>query len=156
MFDISLLFLLGSSDSIETGYGLDGPRIEFRWGRDFPHLYRSTLGPHSRLYNGYRDFLKVKSGRGVKLTLTNPGHDVARDASLFKYLDSFCRLRGAMSGLSTSETSTTYSNANENASATFRFPIPGPPLELDWHATGMCRNGISNETKINLFGLKKL
>jgi hypothetical protein len=30
---------------IATGYGLDGPGIEFRWGRDFPHLSRSALGP---------------------------------------------------------------------------------------------------------------
>jgi hypothetical protein len=28
-----------------TGYGLDGPGIESRWGRDFPHLYRPALGP---------------------------------------------------------------------------------------------------------------
>jgi hypothetical protein len=35
----------GSSVSIATGYGLDGPGIESRWGRDFPHLSRPTLGP---------------------------------------------------------------------------------------------------------------
>jgi len=28
-----------------TGYGLDGPGIDFRWGRDFPHLSRPALGP---------------------------------------------------------------------------------------------------------------
>jgi len=27
----------GSSVSIATAYGLDGPGIESRWGRDFPH-----------------------------------------------------------------------------------------------------------------------
>jgi hypothetical protein len=26
-------------------YWLDGPGIEFRWGRDFPHLSRPALGP---------------------------------------------------------------------------------------------------------------
>jgi hypothetical protein len=31
--------------SIETGYGLDGPGIESRWGRDFPHLSRPAMGP---------------------------------------------------------------------------------------------------------------
>ena len=31
--------------SIATGYGLDGPGIESRWGRDFPHLSRLVLGP---------------------------------------------------------------------------------------------------------------
>ena len=34
----------GSSVGIVTGYGLDGPGIESRWGRDFPHLSRPTLG----------------------------------------------------------------------------------------------------------------
>jgi hypothetical protein len=28
-----------------TGYGLDGPGIESRWGRDFPHPSRPALGP---------------------------------------------------------------------------------------------------------------
>jgi hypothetical protein len=27
-----------------TGYGLDSPGIEFRWGRDFMHLSRPALG----------------------------------------------------------------------------------------------------------------
>ena len=35
----------GSVVGIRTGYGLDGPGIESRWGRDFPHLSRPALGP---------------------------------------------------------------------------------------------------------------
>ena len=35
----------GSSVDIVTAYGLDGPGIETRWGRDFPHLSRPTLRP---------------------------------------------------------------------------------------------------------------
>jgi hypothetical protein len=35
----------GSSVGIATGYGLESPGIESRWGRDFPHLSRSALGP---------------------------------------------------------------------------------------------------------------
>jgi hypothetical protein len=35
----------GSSVGIATGYGLDGPGIVSRWGRDFPHLSRLALGP---------------------------------------------------------------------------------------------------------------
>jgi len=34
-----------SSASISTRYGLDGPGIESRWERDFPHLSRPALGP---------------------------------------------------------------------------------------------------------------
>jgi hypothetical protein len=36
---------LGSIVGIATGYGLDGPGIKSRWGRDFPHLSRPALGP---------------------------------------------------------------------------------------------------------------
>jgi hypothetical protein len=35
----------GSSVGIATDYGLNGPEIESRWGRDFPHLSRPALGP---------------------------------------------------------------------------------------------------------------
>jgi hypothetical protein len=35
----------GSSVGIATEYGLDGRGIESRWGRDFPHLSRTALGP---------------------------------------------------------------------------------------------------------------
>jgi hypothetical protein len=35
----------GSIVGIATGYGLYGPGIKSRWGRDFPHLSRPALGP---------------------------------------------------------------------------------------------------------------
>ena len=35
----------GSSVGIATRYGLDGPAIESRWGRDFPHPSRPVMGP---------------------------------------------------------------------------------------------------------------
>ena len=35
----------GSSVVIATGYGLDGPGIESRWGGDLSHLSRPALGP---------------------------------------------------------------------------------------------------------------
>jgi hypothetical protein len=34
-----------SSVGIATYYELDGPGIESRWGRDFPHPSRPALGP---------------------------------------------------------------------------------------------------------------
>ena len=34
-----------SSVGIATRYGLDGPGIESRWGKDFQHPYRPALGP---------------------------------------------------------------------------------------------------------------
>jgi len=35
----------GSLTGIPTGCGLDGPGIDSRWGRDFPHMSRPALGP---------------------------------------------------------------------------------------------------------------
>ena len=35
----------GSIVGMATAYGLDGPGIESRWGRDFPHLSRPALRP---------------------------------------------------------------------------------------------------------------
>jgi hypothetical protein len=41
------MFWMGrdSSVSIATGYGMDGPGIESRWGRDFSHTSRPALRP---------------------------------------------------------------------------------------------------------------
>ena len=46
-FPLSYLYTMGrdSSVGIATHYGLDGPGIESRWGRDFPHPSRPALGP---------------------------------------------------------------------------------------------------------------
>jgi len=63
----------GSSVSIVTGYGLDGPGIESRWGRDFPHLSRPSLGstqPPVQWVPGLTP--GVKSGRGMTLTPPHP------------------------------------------------------------------------------------
>ena len=52
-----------------VGYGLNGPWIESRWGRDFTHLSRPALGlaqPPLLWVPGF--FEGLKSGRGVTLT----------------------------------------------------------------------------------------
>jgi hypothetical protein len=59
----------GSVVGIATGYGLDGPGIEFRLGRDFPHLSRPALWAHPASCTMVTEFFAgVKSGRGVTLT----------------------------------------------------------------------------------------
>ena len=45
-----------SSVGIETRYGLDGPGIESRWGRNFRTGPDRPWGPTSLLYNEYRVF----------------------------------------------------------------------------------------------------
>ena len=47
----------GSVDGVATGYGLDGPGIESRWGGEiFRTCPDRPWGPPSLLYNGYRVF----------------------------------------------------------------------------------------------------
>jgi hypothetical protein len=44
-----VLFYIVSRDgtvAMATGYGLDIPETESRWGRDIPHLTRPALGPN--------------------------------------------------------------------------------------------------------------
>jgi hypothetical protein len=46
-FNFLLLLCVGRDSSVGTAtrYGLDGPGIESRWQRGFPHLYRPVLWP---------------------------------------------------------------------------------------------------------------
>jgi len=57
---------LGSSVGIVTGYGLDGPGIEFRWGEIFRTCPDMLWGPPSLPYNGYRVFPGVKERPGCE------------------------------------------------------------------------------------------
>ena len=53
---------------IAPAYGLDGPGIESRWGRDFPHLSRPTLRLTQLPVQWVPDLSRVRCGRGVTLT----------------------------------------------------------------------------------------
>jgi hypothetical protein len=51
-----------------TRYGMEGPRIESRWGRDFPQPSRPALGPHQPPRRWVPGLSRGLSGRGVALT----------------------------------------------------------------------------------------
>jgi hypothetical protein len=58
-----------SSIGIATGYGLDGPGIESRWGARFSTPVQIGPGAHpASCTMGIGSFRGVKSGRGVTLT----------------------------------------------------------------------------------------
>ena len=74
----------GSVVGIATAYGLDGPRIESRWGRDFPHLSRPALRP--TLYSGYRVFPGGKVRPGCDADPSPPSSaEVKNRAELYLY-----------------------------------------------------------------------
>jgi len=58
-----------SSVGIATGYGLDGPGIEYRWKARFSASVQTGPGAHpASCTMGTGSFLGVKSGREVTLT----------------------------------------------------------------------------------------
>ena len=66
-----------SSVGIATGYRLDGPGTETRWGRDFPYL--STWSPPSLLYNVYRVFPEGKERPGRDADPSPPSSAVGHE-----------------------------------------------------------------------------
>ena len=61
----------GSSVGVATDYGLDGPGIESRWGRDFPPVQTGPGAHPTSCTMGTGSFPGVRCGRGVTLT-THP------------------------------------------------------------------------------------
>ena len=59
----------GSSVGIATDYGLDGPGIESRWGRDFPPVQTGPGAHPASCTMGTGSFPGVKYGRGILLTI---------------------------------------------------------------------------------------
>jgi len=67
---VNLLSGPGSVVGIATGYGLDGPGIECRWGARFSAPVQTGPGAHTASCTlGIGSFPGVKSGRGATLTL---------------------------------------------------------------------------------------
>jgi hypothetical protein len=58
-----------SSVDMTTRYGLLGPGIESRWGRDFPHPFGTVLWPTQPPIQWAPGLSRGQSGRGVALTI---------------------------------------------------------------------------------------
>ena len=76
----SILFVRGPSSSvgIATGYGLDGPGIESRWGEIFRTCSDRPSDPPSPLYIGYRDFPGGKERPGRDADPSPPSSAVVK------------------------------------------------------------------------------
>ena len=68
----------GSVVGIATGYGLDGPGIESRWGRDFPHLSRPTMGSTQPPVEWVPGLSRGKEGPGHDADLSPPSTAVVK------------------------------------------------------------------------------
>ena len=62
----------GNVVGIATGYGLDGPGIESRWGEIYRTCPDRPWGPPSLLYNGYRVFPGGKERPGSAVDPSPP------------------------------------------------------------------------------------
>ena len=67
---------------IATSYGLDGPGIESRWGRDFPHACRPVLGP---THNDCRVFPGGKAAGTWRWPSTPSSAEVKERVELYLY-----------------------------------------------------------------------
>jgi len=76
-----------------TGYGLDGPGIETRWGRDFPYLSRPALGPTQPPVQWVRVFPRGKERPGRDADPSPPSSAVGHER-VELYLYSPCGLYG--------------------------------------------------------------
>jgi len=85
---LSCLFHFTNSPSIgiATCYGLDGPGIESRWGREFPHPPRPDLRPLQPPIQWAPDLSRGWSCRGVTLTTHSPSSaEVKERVELYLY-----------------------------------------------------------------------
>jgi hypothetical protein len=61
-----------SAVDVATSYGLNGPAIVSRWGRNFPQMFTTALGPTQTLVRWVMGLIRVsfsgvkRQGRGVK------------------------------------------------------------------------------------------
>ena len=78
LLDCTVSFGPGSVTGIATGYGLDGPGIESRCGRDFPNLSRPILGPTQPPVQWVPDLSGCKERQGRDADTSPPSSAVVK------------------------------------------------------------------------------
>ena len=68
----------GSSVGIETGYRLDRLGIEYRWGRDLPHLSRPALWPTQPPVQWVHGLFRGKERPGGYVDPSTPSSSVVK------------------------------------------------------------------------------
>jgi len=75
-----------SSVGIATGYGLDGPRIEFQWRTRFSLLVQTGPGAHpANKCNGFRVFVVDEAAGMWCLPTATSSEEVKERAELYLY-----------------------------------------------------------------------
>ena len=70
---------------IATCNGLDGPGIESRWRRGFPHPFRPARDPPNHLYNGYQVFPRGKVAGAWRWPPSSTSAEVKEGVELYLY-----------------------------------------------------------------------
>jgi hypothetical protein len=78
----------GSAVGIATRYELDGPRIESRWGRDFPHSSRMVLWPTQPPTQWVPDLSRGKADGAWRWPPTPSSAKVKERVELYLYSNS--------------------------------------------------------------------
>jgi len=76
-------------NTIATSYGLDGPGIESRWGRYFPHLSRPALRPTQPPVQWVPGLSEGKAAGAWRWPPTPPKAEVKERAELCYYFDMY-------------------------------------------------------------------
>jgi hypothetical protein len=103
----TLNFAICSVACIVTRYGLEGPGIESRWGRDFPHPSRPALGLTQHSIQWAPDFFP-----GIKRQARGVDHSPQSNAEIIERVELYIN--------------STYGSSRSVLGSTLPLPLPVP------------------------------